>query len=154
MREQIANLINDAASLYHRLVLVVGPAGSGKSRALKEVNRQDGMPIINVNLELSKRMLDLTTRQRALDVSRLLEDILRSSRAETVLLDNIEVLFDVTLKLDPLRLLQKLSRNRSIVAAWNGTIEDNRLIYAVAQHPEHRRYPLDGFLVATLGEKI
>jgi ABC-type uncharacterized transport system ATPase component len=153
MREKIVNLINDATLLYHRLVLVVGPAGSGKSRALQEVNQHDGMPIINVNLELSKRMLDLTTRQRALNVARLLEDLVRSVNAETVLLDNIELLFDVTLKSDPLHLLQNLSRSRSIVAAWNGAIEDGRLIYAVPQHPEHRRYPLDGLLVATLGEK-
>ena len=35
-----------------------------------------------------------------------------------ILLDNIEVIFDVALKQDPLRLLQRLSRNKTVVAAW------------------------------------
>ena len=57
-----------------------------------------------------------------------------------VLLDNIEILFDTALKQDPLRLLQGVSRNRTIVAAWNGTLENGYLIYAAPEHPEHRRY--------------
>ena len=58
----------------------------------------------------------------------------------TLVLDNIEILFDQRLKQDPLRLLQLMSRNRSVVAAWNGKIEQGRLIYAETGHPEHRQY--------------
>ncbi|MEN6474686.1 MAG: BREX-3 system P-loop-containing protein BrxF, partial [Syntrophaceae bacterium] len=43
-------------------------------------------------------------------------------KARVVLLDNIEILFDVSLKQDPLRLLQGLSRNTTLVAAWSGEI--------------------------------
>ncbi|MCH7944758.1 MAG: BREX-3 system P-loop-containing protein BrxF [Armatimonadetes bacterium] len=57
------------------------------------------------------------------------------------LLDNIEILFDVTLEQDPLRLLEGVSRNRTIVAAWNGTLENGYLSYATPDHPEYRRYP-------------
>ena len=60
-----------------------------------------------------------------------------------VLLDNIEILFDAALKQDPLRLLQGVSRNRTIVAAWNGTLENRYLTYASPEHPEHRRYSRD-----------
>jgi len=45
-----------------------------------------------------------------------------ASAADVVLLDNVEVLFDVSLKQDPLRLLQGLSRNKTVVAAWSGEI--------------------------------
>jgi hypothetical protein len=43
-----------------------------------------------------------------------------AAQAGLVLLDNIELLFDVHLKQDPLRLLQGLSRNKTVVATWNG----------------------------------
>ena len=66
-----------------------------------------------------------------------------------ILLDNIEVIFDVALKQDPLRLLQRLSRNKTVVAAWTGTIIDNSLIYGVPTHPEYRRYPMHDLLVAS-----
>ena len=63
---QIIDGIEQAKDLYNRLVLVVAPSGAGKTAALREVNRHLGAPLLNVNLEISRRMLDLTVRQRAL----------------------------------------------------------------------------------------
>ena len=83
---QIMNKIDQATGLYHRLVLVVAPSGAGKTDALREVHRHLGAPLLNVNLELSRRMLDLTVRQRALQASRLVEEILSGSEGEVVLL--------------------------------------------------------------------
>ncbi len=40
---------------------------------------------------------------------------------DVVLLDNLEILFDTALEVEPLRLLQVSSRNRTIVASWNGS---------------------------------
>lgn len=141
LTKKIIKEIEQAPELYHRLVLVVAPSGSGKTLALREVQRSLGAALVNVNLEVCRCMLYLTTRQRALQVSSLLENILRAVKSEVVLLDNIELLFEVSLKQDPLRLLQGLSRNRTIVATWNGEIKDNFLIYASPEHPEYHRYP-------------
>lgn len=170
LADKVIEGIGQAAELYYRLVVLVGPAGSGKTFTLQEVHRRTGAPLVNVNLELSRRMLDLSERQRALQLPRLLAEIVDASAAHVVLLDNIEVLFDVSLKQDPLRLLQGLSRNRTIVAAWSGeirtegrgmgteltTAEDSVLstqfsslflVYATPDHPEYRRYPVRDFLV-------
>ena len=49
-------------------------------------------------------MLELTERQRALQLPRLLADIVNTTSTDVMLLDNIEVLFDVSLKQDPLRI--------------------------------------------------
>ena len=147
---QIIEKIKQASELYHRLVFVVAPSGSGKTSDLREVGQSLGSPVVNVNLELSRRMLDLTVKQRALHVSRLLEDILRDAENEVVLLDNIEILFDQSLKQDPLRLLQGLSRNRTVVATWNGEIKNQTLIYAGPEHPEYHRYPASELVVAEL----
>ncbi len=92
-------------------------------------------------------MLELTERQRALRLPRLLREIVGNGGGETILLDNIEVIFDVGLKLDPLRLLQGLSRNKTVVAAWNGSIVEDSLTYAAPEHPEYRRYQMRDFLV-------
>ena len=158
LADQVLRKIGEAYELYQRLILMVGPAGSGKTSALREVSSSTSAPLINVNLELSRRMLDLTERQRALHLSRLLGEIVReatkalraatlAAQAGLVLLDNIEILFDVHLKQDPLRLLQGLSRNKTVVAAWSGSVVDGYLTYAVPDHPEYRRYPIRDFLV-------
>jgi hypothetical protein len=70
-----------------------------------------------------------------------------------VLIDNIEILFEVSLKQDPLRLLQQISRNRTVVATWNGTIAGGYLTYAATNHPEYRRYPAHDLLIVTLEKK-
>ena len=147
LADRVIKKIGQAAELYHRLVMLVAPAGAGKTAALKDVHERTAAPLVNVNLELSRRMLDLTERQRALQVPRLLAEIVSSFVADVILLDNIEVLFDVSLKQDPLRLLQGLSRNKTVVAAWNGSIDGSSLVYATPDHPEYKRYPLRGLLV-------
>jgi len=150
LADQIIRKVKQAGELYHRLMLVVAPAGAGKTTALLDVQDRIGAPLLNVNLELSRRMLDLTERQRALQLPRLLWDLVSKREVEIVMLDNIEILFDVGLKQDPLRLLQGLSRNKTVVAAWNGTIVEESLTYAAPDHPEYRRYPMRDFLVASL----
>ena len=70
---RLMHLIPQAMHMYHRLVLVVAPLGAGKTAALREVAQQTGSNYINVNLELSRRMLELTQRQRQLQMSRLLQ---------------------------------------------------------------------------------
>jgi hypothetical protein len=145
--DRIIRCIGQAAELYHRLILLVAPAGTGKTAALQDVRERNGAFLINVNLELSRRMLDLTERQRALQLPSLLSEIANATQADLILLDNIEVLFDVLLKQDPLRLLQGLSRNKTVVAAWNGSIDGGHISYAAPGHPEYKRYPVQDLMV-------
>lgn len=147
--DQIIKKIDQAAELYHRLLLVVGPAGTGKTSALRALRKQIEAPLININLELCKRMLDMTERQRKLQLPTLIGEIISEAGKNVVLLDNIEILFDISLKQEPLRLLQGISRNRTVVATWNGFIDSGTLIYAAPEHHEYRRYPVRDFLIAS-----
>ncbi|HPZ84468.1 MAG TPA: BREX-3 system P-loop-containing protein BrxF [Thermogutta sp.] len=149
LADQVRRKVDGARDLYHRLILVVGPAGSGKTSALQDVSASLSAPLVNVNLELSGRMLSLSERQRTLQLSRLLGEIVRETQGELVLLDNLEILFDIHLKQDPLRLLQGVSRNKTVVATWNGAVVDGHITYAVPDHPEYRRYAIRDFLVAS-----
>ena len=148
LAEAVVGKIGHAERLYHRLVLVVGAEGSGKTPALQDITEWTGAPLINVSLDLSRRLLDLTERQRPIQAPLLLGRIFAETASNVVLLDNMELLFDVTLRQDPLRLLRRLSRRQTLVAAWNGSMDDGHIVHAVPGHPEYRRYPVDGFLVA------
>lgn len=54
--QQIINKIEQASGMYHRLVLIVAPSGSGITSALREVQQNLEVPLINVNLEISRRL--------------------------------------------------------------------------------------------------
>lgn len=139
--KDLGALCETAATLYHRLVLVVGPARSGKTRLLQAAAAANGWPLINLNQRVSELLLELTQRQRALRVPRLVGDVLGATGADVVLVDNLELLFSPDLAQDPLRLLHGLARNRTVVASWPGVMVGKQLTYAEPSHPEYRRYP-------------
>lgn len=149
LADQIIQKIDEVATLYHRLILVVAPSQGGKTRALREVSQRTGFPYLNLNLELSRQLLDMTERQRLMRVSRLLGDMVNAQAAQAVLLDNTEFLFDPALQQNPLLLLQNISRNKVVVAAWNGVLEKGHLTYASPDHPEYHRYPTRDLVIVT-----
>lgn len=144
IQDKVMRSLDAAEILYNRLVFLVGESGSGKTAILHEVAEKLGVEIINVNLALSARLLELTAKQRVLRLPDLLNEITES---ETVVLDNLEILFDKELKQDPVRLLQGISRNRCVVASWNGRIDKGKLIYAEIGHPEYRSYEMVDALI-------
>ncbi|MFZ5915604.1 MAG: BREX-3 system P-loop-containing protein BrxF [Chloroflexota bacterium] len=148
---ELEELLPHVARQYHRLLLIVGPIGSGKTPLLKALYQQQHVPYLNVNLVLSQRLLDLTDKERPLRVRRLLADVIDEQAADIIALDNLELLFDPTLHQDPLVCLQGLSRNRTLVAAWGGNYESGVLTYAEPGHPEYRRYERpEALIVSTL----
>jgi len=148
VREHLAGI----SDLYNRLVLVVGPSGSGKTTVLRTVGEARNAPVLPVGAQVSQRLLELTERQRVLQLPTILEEAVAGLPPEMTLLDNTEVLFSPVLKQDPLRLLQRISRNRTVVASWLGNVAGGHLTYAAPDHPEFRRYPTEDLLVVALDD--
>lgn len=149
LADQVMYSIKQLEQFYYRLLILVAPAGAGKTSALYEVHKRTGAPVINVNLELCRRMIDFTGRQRILQLPQLLREIVNESGHDIVLLDNMEILFDISLKQDPLRLLQRLSRIKTVIAAWSGFVDNGQIIYATPDHQEYKRYPIRDFLIVS-----
>lgn len=149
VQNKIKRSIQAAKGLYHRLVLLVGESGSGKTNVLRDIAEELGAPVINVNLALSGELLELTTKQRSLRLPGILNQVADQIQSP-VILDNLEILFDKDLQQDPLRLLQSISRNRTLVASWNGSISSGRLLYAEPGHPEYRSYDTVDALIVSM----
>jgi hypothetical protein len=93
-----------------------------------------------VNLQLSQKLIEFPRSKRLRQIDRIFGEILNDCESDLILLDDIEVLFDPTLKVDPYRLLKNNSRNKTLVASWNGTINERNLSYAEPDHPEYKSY--------------
>ena len=130
-----------AADLYEQLVVVAGPGTDAKAAGLTAAGAQLGAARVNVSLELSQALLELTARQRSLEAPRLLEQIVATRGGSHVFLGDIELLFLPALKVEPLRLLQNLARSRTVVVDWPGPLQGGYLVYAEPGHPEFRKYP-------------
>lgn len=138
--QEIIDQLPGIAQQYNRLLFIVGPQSSGKSRILRELSATVKCPLINLNLELAKLLIELTPLQRSRQLRVVLDDYLKSHNSQVLCIDNTEMLFSRDFALDPLALLQALSRDRTLIVAWNGIIDGNHLIYAEASHQEYRKY--------------
>lgn len=137
--ERLYEAIHASELHYYRLVLLVGKPESGKTTLLNQVAQRTATSVANVNLLLSRTLLALSMKQRAVKTVELVERIV-DEMSSPLLLDNTELLFSADLRIDPLRLFQRISRNKAVVVAWNGHYDDKRLQYAEPGHVEHRTY--------------
>jgi hypothetical protein len=150
--DEIIGQIEAVSKSRYQLLLVVAPPGAGKTSALQQVANRSGSPYLNLNLELSRLLLDTTRLQRILELKRLVIKLVRRVAATVVLVDSIELLFEPSLKCDPLALFKDISRNTTLVVAWNGKLQEDQLVYAAPGHPEYRTFAVSDFSVIDLSD--
>lgn len=147
MIEELDQLVEDISSLNSKLILLIGLPRSGKSSLLRELADRRGAPVLNLGAALGRRLLTEPGTQRHLQASDLLKEVADQFVSQGLLLiDNIELLFDQTLKLSPLDLLKRHAHARRVVAVWPGELRDGRLAYATTGHPEYQDYGVDGLV--------
>lgn len=145
MSARLARLIAEARDLNRSLVIVAGD--SGKTRALEEIGDAMGKPPVRLGAVLGPMLAGTPRDGRAFAAGSCLRDICSKDGAGVILLDNIEILFESGLGINPLDALRGLAHSRVVVAAWPGTYKDGRLAYAAPGHKEYRDYPADGMVV-------
>jgi hypothetical protein len=139
--------VEEVRALHNKLILVIGLPGCGKTALAAEFAARNGVERIAVGAELGSRIATVPRRQRAIGAGETMRQLLDDSgSADLAVLDDIELLFDQSLQLDPLALLKHLARSRCVVAVWPGELRDGRLRYAELGHPEFRDYSLDGIV--------
>lgn len=146
----IESAISKANLSYHKLLVLAGKSGTGKTPLLRQISNNQRIPIINLGLTLSRQLLSLTIRQRKLKAADMIEDILGEPDSSRVGVDNTEIIFEPSLKLNAPGLLKNISRNRLVIWTWNGEAEGDLLTYAYPGHPEYQRISAREFTVIAL----
>jgi hypothetical protein len=145
---KLEQLIIEVTDLNSKLILLVGPSRSGKTQLLRQLSAKLSIKPINASMELGRRLAATPINKRGFAVSEILREIADRERTEDLLLlDNLELLFELSLEINPLNLVKRLAHSKSIVAVWPGELRGDRLIYADISHPEHRDYSRDGVVV-------
>ncbi len=149
MLEELEQLIDEIRSQNTKLVLLIGPPNAGKTALLHSLAKNKGVTPLKVGAELGCRLTGMPQRQRHLQTTTILRELAdQHAPGDLLLLDNIELLFDRSLQLDPLDLLKRHAHAKRVVAAWPGELQGDastgRLTYADMGHPEHQRYSVAG----------
>ncbi|MGI6097781.1 MAG: BREX-3 system P-loop-containing protein BrxF [Dethiobacteria bacterium] len=129
--------VRAASERERKLVLVVGPPGSGKSRLLRQLSKK---PLLNVTKELSRKLHAVPSEERPRQANEFLAELVNTCPEPILILDNIEILFLPELQLDPLQTLADLSIAKTLVVGWLGRYDGEQLVWAEPGHPQYRVY--------------
>lgn len=141
-------LVEESAVLHSKLVLLVSSNDAKSIEALMRFAQRRGVHVICAGIDLAAKLAPLPIARRALSVPELLRELTEANPpGNPILIRNLELLFDSSLRLDPLDLLRQLSRAQSVVAVWPGTMKSGRLYYAEFGHPEYHEYGIDGLRI-------
>jgi hypothetical protein len=143
--DKLRSAIESIEAQYHRLIILVNCEDAGKQDVLDKWEYSLEIKPINLNLELSSRLLEFSIKQRPLKVVEIMEELIEAMPSP-VMLDKLDILFEPSLQTDPLALLKSLSRNTTIIAFWSGSLKDSKLYYSEPGYPEYKSYPVEDFV--------
>lgn len=147
MIKKLERLVDEIAAVHSKLILLIGAPRSGKTALLATLAKNRQVTPLNIGSALGKKLAAIPHKQRHLEAGMLLRNLTEHyANGDLLLIDNIELLFDRTLQLDPLDLLKRHAHSRRVIAVWPGELRDGRLTYADIGHPEHQDYSLDGLV--------
>ncbi len=131
----------------HQLIIV---CGIKCNEVLKGYAIDKNIPYVNLSLELSKALLEIPVPKRGRKVGQIVDQIIKEADSDVICLDRLQLLFFPQLHQDPMRLLEDISRNTTIIAGWNGSYSNGVLTYAEPGHPEFRSYTeLEASIIST-----
>lgn len=132
------------AKHYYKQIYVLEDS---KTDTVAYFGKENGYPVLNINILLSKKIKDLPAQQRPFKISGILNDLINEFNSQTVCIDNFEILFEPSLKIKPFNLFSNLSRSKTLIIAWRGVIKDDYFIYAEHDHPEYIRHSTKDVMV-------
>ncbi len=146
--KRLFHKLEEIDNVFHnQLILLVGPSKSGKTSILREINNYNANKYIYINLglSLSKMLLELTIQERRSNLMKILLNFISKQKEENMLIDNMEILFDSQLYINPMKCLITLSKLKKMtVVSWSGLYEPSQgiLTYGEINHPEYQSHKI------------
>lgn len=102
------------------------------------------VPSLDLNRSLSEQLIIVPKQERAKVIGQTVSELVNGVTGEALLITGLEILFDRSLAVDPIRLLKRCSANKMLLVVWPGEKSSSGLSYATPSHPEYRTYKASG----------
>jgi hypothetical protein len=157
MRDKLLEALRIVAADRHKLVILLGGFGSGKTKLLKELAPEVGAEYVNLNLKLTERLLTVPQSRYndGVTVHRLIDELCDelSPDGRPLFIDNVELLFSPEVgKVNPVDTFKRISRQRQVVLALPVKRLGNNVVYSVLGREDYMSIPLESYPVIDLEE--
>lgn len=150
--ERLVDIVNTVSGDRHKLVLLLGDFGSGKTALLRSIaSLLDGV-YVNLNLSITERLLARPRSAYAdgVTVPRMIDELCDelSPDGRPLLVDNVELLFSPELgRINPVDTFKRISRQRPVVLALPARRQGMHAEYSALGRADHMLMPLEEFTV-------
>jgi hypothetical protein len=149
--QKILDTVATIAHDRHKLVILLGVFGSGKTKILKQIEATTDFVYVNLNLELSDRFMQMPASKvkDGITVHQLIDEICDSfsQGGKTLLIDNVELLFSPELaKINPVDTFKRMSRQRPIVLSLPAVRQGNLAVYSTPSSADYFPIPLEDYV--------
>jgi hypothetical protein len=119
---------------YYRCLLLVHKDVARLNATGRKLAAHYHWPTLRVGQDLSRELLDIAPNRRPLMVQRKFPQLVREYTPGPLICSDIDLLFEPTLQIDPLRLLRETARLTTLIVLWPGSYSHDTLSYAVPEH--------------------
>jgi hypothetical protein len=157
MESRVLDALRLIAGDRHRLVILLGEFGAGKTALLKGLASKLNAEYVNLNLLLTERLMSVPSRQYSDGVTahRLIDELCDelSPDGRTLLVDNVELLFSPELgRINPVDTFKRIARQRPVVLALPARRQGAFAEYSVLGRSDHMLMPLENYPVIEMEE--
>lgn len=150
--ERLVDAVTTVSGDRHKLVILLGAFGSGKTATLRAITSQIDGVYINLNLSLTERLLTLPRSSYAdgVTVPRLVDELCDelSPDGRPLLVDNVELLFSPELgRINPVDTFKRVARQRPVILALPARRQGMHAEYSALGRADHMLMPLEDFTV-------
>ncbi len=110
----------------YKLLLLIGKAGTGKSKYLHNYSKEKGIPVLDLDHILGSKIPEGKDANYVYDFIR---GFLKTYTPNEILLDKKKILYQKDSNIDILDFLKELSTQKIVIATWNGYTKNGKLIH-------------------------
>lgn len=117
---------------------------------LCEIYNLKEIETVNLGLELSSALKEIQLDKRGNSVQKELDRILGNSNSSSLLVANIDILFNPSYKLNVLKYFINLARTKMVLVQWPGEMKGYVLQYSQINAADYVRYDLQDYGIACI----
>jgi hypothetical protein len=152
---QLIAALTATAHDRHKLILVLGNFGAGKTQLLQAACEATEGAYLNLNLVLTERLRQLSRSRYAdgvtvhAEIDQLCDEL--SQHGRPLFIDNVELLFSPELgKVNPVDTFKRISRQRPVVLALPARRDGSYAEYSTIGRADYLRMEIGDYIILDL----
>jgi chromosomal replication initiation ATPase DnaA len=151
--DRLLRAIKGASNDHFKLIIISGGFNTGKTQLLKKVSDEFNYLYLNLNLILSKKLLQIKEDSYITHSQDVIKEIFDEINERILLIDNIELLFSKEVaSLNPVEVFKNLARDKIIVLSLPGKFKGDKIEYSTMDRNDYKSMDVSGLTVIQMEE--